>query len=195
MSYLKGAKHLCLRGSLDSARAPENGDWGFYCDSDFAGNDEDQNKRRSQNGRICLLNGVPVDWGSKVSSVAFAHPQIEEAHADMSSGAAEVYSAANATFDFLHLSYIAQEMHIDFPLPIKLQMDNTTAEAFGNKTCYKSRLKHIDARQHWVKVLRDKKILIPVHVHTKINLADVFTKILPPSEFVRMISMMMGAHN
>ena len=64
------------------------GGWEFYCDSDFARNGEEQNKRRSQNGFIATLNGAPVLWGSKVSSVAFAHQDIGEAHADISSGAA-----------------------------------------------------------------------------------------------------------
>ena len=57
-------------------------------------------------------------------------------------------------------------------------MDNTTAEAFANNNAKKTKLKHIDARQEWVKVLRDKSILVPVHVPTKRNLADIFTKIL-----------------
>ena len=62
-----------------------------------------------------MEGSAPVLWGSKVSSVAFAHPDIGEAHADISSGAAEVYAAANATFEFLHLSYVIDEMHnIDF---------------------------------------------------------------------------------
>lgn len=73
-------------------------------------------------------------WGSKVSSVAFAHPLIGEfeAHADVSVGATEVYAAANATIEFLHLSYTSDEMGLDFPRPLMLQMDNTTAEAFAN---------------------------------------------------------------
>ena len=123
-------------------------------------------------------------WGSKVSSVAFAHPDIGEAHADTSSGAAEVYAAANATYEFLHLSYIADEMALeDFPMPIPLQLDNTTAEAFANNSAFKSKLKHIDTRQEWVRTLRNKNIIQALHVDTKENLADLFTKILPPHTF------------
>ena len=47
--------------------------WKFYCDSDYAGNDESQNKRRSQNANVFMVDGAPVHWTSKVSSVAFAH--------------------------------------------------------------------------------------------------------------------------
>ena len=138
-----------------------------------------------------MENEAPVDWASKVSSVAFAHPLIGEAHADISSGAAEVYAAANATFEILHLSYITDEMGLGFQLPIQLQMDNSTAEVFTNDTAYKSKLKHIDVRQEWVKTLRDKNILCPVHVDTSDNLADLFTKILPKGDFQRLRDSMM----
>jgi hypothetical protein len=140
-----------------------------------------------------LQGSAPVLWGSKVSSVAFAHPDIGEAHADISSGAAEVYAAANATFEFLHLSYIVSEMHnIDFPKPITLEMDNSTAECFANNSAFKSRLKHIDTRQHWVKVLRDKNILIPQHIDTKDNLADFFTKVLSKDTFQTLFYQLMS---
>ena len=75
--------------------------------------------------------------------------------------------------------------------PIPLQMDNTTAESFAKNNAKKTKLKHIDARQEWVKVLRDKSILVPVHVPTKLNLADLFTKILTVPEFIRLRNMMM----
>jgi hypothetical protein len=94
--------------------------WEFYVDSDFAGNSDPSNKRRSQIGIIALQNGFPVFWSSKVSSVAFADKDIGEAHADISSGAAEVYAAGNCTYDFLHLAHIAAEMDNDFPRPFKI---------------------------------------------------------------------------
>jgi len=69
-------------------------------------------------------------------------------------------------------------MGISFPSPVDLQMDNSTAEVFVNDTAYKMKLTHIDVRQKWVQTLQDKKILRPVHVDTKNNLANLFTKIL-----------------
>jgi len=201
LRYLKGTSSYCLSAPLYNCdvdvrvqrlgETAEDGYWEFFCDSDFAGNAEVQNKRRSQNGFIALLAGAPILFGSKVTSIAFAHAQIKEAHADTSSGAAEVYCAANATYEFLHLSYIVDEMGIQFPAPIKLQMDNTTAEAFANNSAYKSKLKHIDARQEWVRMLRNKDILRPVHVDTKLNVADLFTKILPVDDFIRLRDMIM----
>ena len=51
---------------------------------------------------------------------------------------------------------------------------------------FKSKLKHIGCRQSWVHTLRDKEIVIPKHVDTSENLADLFTKILPASSFLRL---------
>ena len=65
-------------------------------------------------------------------------------------------------------------------------MDNNAARIFDDDTCFKSKMKHINNRQEWVKILRDKSICTPVHVDTKDNLADIFTKILPVSEFTRL---------
>ena len=72
---------------------------------------------------------------------------------------------------------------MEFPQVMELQVDNTTAEAFINNTCKKSKLKHIDCRQEWVKTLRDKDIVKAVHVNTDINFADYFTKILGAKRF------------
>ena len=50
-------------------------------------------------------------------------------------------------------------------------------------TCFRSRMKHIDCAQEWVRILRDKQICLPSHVNTDDNLADIFTKILSVEKF------------
>ena len=47
----------------------------------------------------------------------------------------------------------------------------------------KSKLKHIDCRQEWVKTLRDKNIIVPAYVSTNENVANTFTKILSTQTF------------
>jgi hypothetical protein len=167
----------------------------FWTDSDHAGNHERQNKRRNQYGYIGgYTNGhsvVPVDWHSKVTSCAFANADIGEGHADMSSAAGEVYGAGNASCEMLNLKYICREVNIKFPCPATLQMDNTAAEAFTNNTVIRTKLKHIDVRQDWVRCLRDHNLLIPLHVPSADNLADFFTKILTAPTFKRLRDRMM----
>ena len=115
--------------------------------------------------------------------MAFAHPNLGEAHADISSGSAEIYASANATYEFLALSYTCEEAGHKFPKPILLQLDNTAAEAFINRSTAKSKLKHIDTRQYWVEELRDQELIVPEHCPTEDNLADFFMKIPPPQTF------------
>lgn len=194
--YLKRTAHLTLAApigdpNLDTVVGDERGAWSFFSDTDHAGNAEIQNKRRSQNGLIAIQNGAPVVWASKVSSVAFAHPALEEAHADVSSAAVEIFGSANATHEFLYQSYVADEMGVDFPLPIRMQIDNSACETFINASGGRSKLKHIDCRQWWVEMLRDKNVLIPTHVDSKYNVADLFTKILAREVFERLRDVIM----
>ena len=91
----------------------------------------------------------------------------------------------------MHLSYTSEEQGIPFPKPMKVQVDNTTAELFAKGTVKNSKLRHIDLRQLWVKTLRDKNIVLPVHVHTDNNLADIFTKILDENKFTQLRSKLM----
>ena len=74
-------------------------------------------------------------------------------------------------------------MGMTFPKPIYLQMDNTACQIFCDGTAFKSKLKHIDARQEWVRALRDKEVLKACHVPSAKNLADIFTKILGAETF------------
>ena len=174
---------LRLSQQTDGDVEGTNGLWEFWVDSDYAGNSESQNKRRAQNGSVFTIDRTPVTWSCKVTSVCFAHADIGESHADMSSAAAEVYSAGNAAMDLMHLSYVVDEMGMDFPKPVFLQMDNDAAKVFANDTAFKTTLRHIDVRQHWVQVLRNKSILIPVWIAGLLNLADFFTKILARANY------------
>ena len=118
--------------------------------------------------------------------------RIGEAHVDVSSGAYETYCAANASMDLLFQSYIAEEAGVPFPKVMKLQLDNSTAESFSNNSAKNTALKHIDCRQWWVRMLRDRSVMIPKHCDTKRNVADLFTKILPKQDFQILRDMVMS---
>ena len=92
--------------------------------------------------------------------------------------------ADNATMDIMSVSYPTEELGMEFPYPFTLEVDNDTARIFANATAQRSKLKHIDCRQEWVKTLRNKNVC--VHIPTKDNLADIFTKILPSGDFIRL---------
>jgi len=87
---------------------------------------------------------------------------------------------------FMGHGYVASEMRVPFPIPFTLEIDNTAAIIFANGTAAKSKLKHIDTRQSWVKTLRNRNILKVAHVPSAHNLADLFTKILPKATFTQL---------
>ena len=103
----------------------------------------------------------------------------------------ESYGVGNASQNILGLSYVIEEMGIEFSLPFKLEMDNPAARIFCLGSALKTKLKHIDCRQEWVQTLRDREIMDPVWIPTKDNLADLFTKILPLQDFIRLRDQML----
>ena len=70
-------------------------------------------------------------------------------------------------------------------------MYNNVARIFCYNSALKTKLKHIDCRQEWVKTLRDRNIMLPAYVPSEENLADLFTKILPPALFERLRDQLM----
>ena len=203
IAYCKETRYWCFRQTKGS----KNVSWSFYSDSDHAGNAEVQNERRSQLGRMAMLGSVPIDWGSKASSVKFGedswrtelpigglpvcHPMVKDLHTDVSSAASEIYAASVALSEFLHLSYVSEEMGWSIDLPLEIQVDNAAAVAFGGGNCRRSKLRHIDVRQQWVTQLRNAEVCKLVKVDTKVNLADPFTKMFTSDEHARLREMYM----
>ena len=72
-------------------------------------------------------------------------------------------------------------MGMAFPFPFTLEMDNDAARIFCLGSAHKTKLKHIDCRQEWVKKLRDRGIMTPVHADSEDSDADLFTKLKPLS--------------
>ena len=93
------------------------------------------------------------------------------------------------------MGYICDELGMAYDLPIKLQVDNAAAIAFGDGRVRRTKMKHIDVRQEWVRALRDSEVCKLSKVDTKLNLADLFTKILDPDTFERLRGRMMARHS
>ena len=89
------------------------------------------------------------------------------------------------------MSYFVEEMGLQMDKPFILEVDNQAAIIFTKGNAQKTKLKHIDCRQEWVKTIRDKDILYVKHVSTKDNLADIFTKILDYKTFEGLRSMIL----
>ena len=167
-------------------------------------------------GLLARLGFAPIAWGSKASAVKFDKPQtmnpkaraivdmvaggtpvcnsdMDDLHPDMSSSAAEIYASSIALAEFLHLTYVNEELTFGKVKPFHILVDNSTAIAFAKCATKCSKLRHIDCRQRWVQALRDRTICDLIKVGTDDNLSDIFTKILGPSKFESLRDRMMVA--
>ena len=111
---------------------------------------------------------------------------MKDLHADVSSAASEIYAASVALSEFLHLSYVSDEMGWSIDLPLEIRVDNAAAIAFSGGNTRRSKLRHIDVRQQWVTQLRNADVCRLVKVDTKANLADPFTKMFTGDEHARL---------
>ena len=182
--YLNGTPDLAIK-------APLHGDeprWEHYVDAGHAGNPKIDAKCRPHQGIISLNRGAPILWKSFLGGTAVAFPELApDGHSVRSSGEAETFVASNAIDENLHLSYVVEETgQPPIPRPFQLQSDATVAIAFSRAETGKSRMKHIDCRQGWVRQLRDKDLVKLVKVDTKVNLADTFTKLLRGQIFLNL---------
>ncbi len=109
---------------------------------------------------------MPVAWSSTWIGVM------------LSSGEAEAVTASEAAKLALHMQYVADEMGLQTYETIPIYVDATTAIAFAEKSCGTGRMKHIDIRSAWVRVLRDRKRISLCKVNGELNPADFMTKIL-----------------
>ena len=73
-----------------------------------------------------------------------------------------MHSVGNATMTIMGLSYIVEEMGMIFPFPFTLEMDNNAARIFCLGNTHKTKLKHIDCCQEWVRTLCNRDIMSPV---------------------------------
>ena len=141
--------------------------WHIYSDSDHAG-DKESGDCRSRTGVMILLNGMPIHWRSN-----------KQPKTSLSSASAEIYAMSEACRDAQLRLWVAEEAGRKVNWPVKINVDNAAGESFQHATCAASKLKGIfDMREMWIKELQDETRFNAVHIDTKKNLADMFTKCL-----------------
>ena len=70
--------------------------------------------------------------------------------------------------------------------------DNSACIAISTKTVHKSRSKHIGTKYHSVREACQNGEVTLVQVWTKHQISDIFTKSLPPTDFVKFREVLMG---
>ena len=130
--YIKGQTTLGITGPLYTT----HNEFLFYTDSDHAG--DRGLGTRSHTGVVIMCNGVPVQWRSKKQPVT-----------SISSAAAEIYALAEGVKDSRLNAWKAQEMGLERPKPIEIQVDNAAGIVFQMQLDAKVMLKLNPAALQW----------------------------------------------
>ena len=76
--------------------------------------------------------------------------------------------------------FISELLGADIKVPTTIHCDNTAALALVDNRVHHARTKHIKLRQNFIREHKETGELNPVYIDTASNIADSFTKVVPP---------------
>ena len=169
---------VLLRESIDTLKAPGTRHHGLsflgtnthprllgYSDAVFVGDLDD---RRSRTGFVYTLGGTALSWGS--------HRQ--GSTADLTTRAEFIIACVEFVNKTDSLVKLPVDLGITQDLPIVIHCDNQAALALSKNPDYQNN-KHADLKYYYITDARLSGLLDFQYIHTKDQLADVFTKPLP----------------
>eukprot|EP00965_Chrysotila_dentata_P176633 5833165-Pleurochrysis_carterae.AAC.2 len=131
-----------------------------------------------------MYNQAAVSWASKKQpSVALSLCE------------AEVIAASEATKEAVYLRSLFADLGISHDEPTSLSMDKKSAIDLVYNPEHHQRSKHIDRRHFFVRERVESHDITVPFVNSTDNLADFFTKPLPPRVFFPMCDTMMNIAN
>ncbi|KAJ1696523.1 hypothetical protein LUZ63_005035 [Rhynchospora breviuscula] len=142
-----------------------------YTDADFAG---DRMDRKSTSETCQFLGGSLVSWSSrKQTSVA------------LSTAEAEYVAAGSCCTQLLWMMQTFRDYELKFQ-KVPILCDNTSAILISKNPVLHSRTKHIEIRHHFIRDHVEKGDVELVHIDTKEQIVDIFTKPLPTQQHVEL---------
>jgi hypothetical protein len=158
-----------------------------YSDSDWAG---DSDTRRSTTGYVFVLaDAAGVIRSGAISTNCRLQPTVA-----LSSSEAEYMAVCSAAVEAIYLRSLFNDLGYQQTAPTVIYEDNQAAIALANSALgqWHSRTRHVDVRYKFVKErVRSLEIQL-VYVNTADQLADICTKNLGTTQFLRLKARLMG---
>ena len=146
-----------------------------YADSDYA----QSYNRRSTSGFVLVLNGAPIAWGSRMQKVCA-----------LSTAEAEIIAATDCVKEVIHTRLLLKEFGFEHAVeqPTVVYEDNSAARLMATGQKSHRTAKHYETR---LRFLQDEtsvgKQVQFQQIPTEKQLADIFTKPLPPPAFSKFV--------
>lgn len=141
-------------------------------DSDFAGDNVD---RKSTTGFIIRLYGNLIFWKTRKQNTVTKCSTFAE-YTALSEAVTEVLFIRNL---------LIESFDVKLCDPIKLYVDNSGAISIAKFGNFTKNSKHIEVQYHYINEHYEKKIIDIVKIDTKFNLADMLTKSLDKTKFLK----------
>ncbi|CAB0015587.1 unnamed protein product [Nesidiocoris tenuis] len=158
LRYLKGTINYELTYSRndDELKCYADADWG-NCKID----------RHSFSGYLFTLSGAAISWTSK-----------KQRTVALSSLEAELVSLSESCKEAIYLRRFLDELGYPIKLPLLIHNDSQGAQATIRNPIYRSKTKHIDIRNNFIKQNLDEGIVNIQYLSTDEMVADFLTKSL-----------------
>ena len=162
-------------------------DIGLHYEADpsaiIAYSDSDLGTKHSTTGWDIRWQKATISFGSK-----------KQVSVATSSCHAEIVAASEAAKEAKFYRDFATELGFPQPQPTPLLVDNTATIDLAYNPEFHNRTKHIDRRHFYIRELVEQHNISVRYVHTSENLADFFTKALPPKHFFKLRDKIMNIH-
>jgi hypothetical protein len=173
LRYLAGTINLCLQFPLPTSESsslsvyPTRG----LSDADWASDEKD---RKSVSGYCFFFLDSLVSWSAR-----------KQRTVSTSSTESEYYALTNTIKEALWITLFLSFTKIPSPTPFPIFCDNQSTCTIANTDAISSRTKHIDVRHHFIRQHLNDGTFSTVWVSTSDMTADIFTKPLLSTLFLR----------
>ncbi|KAL0367182.1 UNVERIFIED_CONTAM: Retrovirus-related Pol polyprotein from transposon RE1 [Sesamum radiatum] len=127
---------------------------------------------RSLTGYCIFLGPTLISWKSKKQTTVAR-----------STAEAEYRSMGTTACELQRISYLLHDFQLFVPTPIPLYCDNQATAHIVANLVFHERKKHLEIDCHLIRDKFKAVFLIPSYIPRRLQLADMFTKLLPHAVF------------